>query len=110
MVDVISLDKMNLDDSFEDLLSKMITKLANFTNLKSLRVNEPRVLCCDIVTLVKHTLPKIGRNLEYLKFSMPKKLDLRIIDFKHIVETFSNTKLFPCLKIIRMEQYEIYNH
>ncbi len=55
----------------------MITKLANFTNLKTLRVNEPRVLCCDIVTLVKHTLPKIGRNLEYLKFSNAEKTLLK---------------------------------
>ena len=88
----------------------MIAKFAYFTNLKSLIINEPRVLCCDIVTLVQHTLPIIGRNIEYIKFTMPKKIDLKIIDFKHIVSTLSDRKLFPCLKIICLEQFEIYNH
>lgn len=46
----------------------MITKLAYFTNLKSLKITGPRIMGCDTINLVKNTLPLIGKNLEYLQF------------------------------------------
>ena len=68
----------------------MIAKLAYFTNLKSLKITEPRLISSDIITFLRQTLPSIGKNLEYLKFTMPKKVDIKNVDVKHIFSTLSN--------------------
>ena len=95
---------MHLDDALDALISKMIAQLSYFTKLKSLNIMDPRMICCDTVTLVSQTLPSLGKHLEYFKFTMPKKFDIKLIDVKHIFSTLSNQKLFPCLKIIHVEQ------
>ena len=95
---------MHLDDALDALISKMIAQLSYFTKLKSLNIMDPRMICCDTVTLVRQTLPSLGKHLEYFKFTMPKKVYIKLIDVKHIFSTLSNQKLFPCLKIIHVEQ------
>ena len=45
---------------------------------------EPRILCCDIVTFVRHTLPSLGKHLEYFRFLMPKKADIKLVELQHI--------------------------
>ncbi len=84
---------------------KVIAQLTYFTQLKSLSVMEPRIFCCDIVTLIRKTLPSLGKHLEYFKFLMPKKPDIKLVDVQHIFSTLADPKIFPHLKIIHVERY-----
>ncbi len=59
---------MRLDDAMDDQMSIIIDKLAFFTQLRSLTLMEPRMICCDICVLVNKILPSLGRHLEYFKF------------------------------------------
>ena len=56
---------------------------------------EPRLICCDIITLVRETFPLLGKQLEYFKFTMPNKADIKLNDVKHIFLTLTNQKVFP---------------
>lgn len=56
---------------------------------------EPRLICCDIITLVRESFPKLGKYIEYFKFTMPNKADIKLNDVKHIFSTLTNQKVFP---------------
>lgn len=88
---------MKLDDALDVQMSTIIGQLTFFTQLKSLTIMEPRMMCCDILVLVNNTLPSLGRHLEYFKFMMPNKADIKLNDVKHIFAKLSDQRIFPRL-------------